>query len=55
MQPKLAFFNLYTRKRFSTDQYVLDRDGNNRPRAVANGDGGEVYRYISEAFYNKYA
>jgi len=48
---QLSFYNPYTRKKEKTSSWWLERDANGKPRAVAQGDGGQLYRYVSESFY----
>ena len=50
---KLSFYNVYTRKKESRSDWWLERDDSGRPRAVVNGDGGMLYRYVAESFYRQ--
>lgn len=42
---KLKFYDISKHESFSTDNYEIRRDSNNRPVAVANN----CYKYISES------
>ena len=54
-KPKLAFYNPYNRKPYTTRDYWLERDTNDRARAVTNKDGILLYRYVSESFYRRHS
>jgi hypothetical protein len=54
MRPRLKFYNVYTRKPFSSSEYDLEKDKNGRPRVVAYDGGNACYRYVSQSFYQKH-
>lgn len=50
---KLSFYNPYTRKKEQHSDFWLEKDDNGKPRAATNGDGGTLYRYVSESYYQE--